>query len=143
MNSCNFLGRACLFLKLLNFVFNFNLTLELQESKRANENFYNCFFFWYLKTILIWTFLLLCSSGSELIFCHIYWYYSFVQIMITGMHQVNWLKSPKYVHNTIYFNQKICFWKKSTLFILIFILLSLCRVALYIFGITFEVKVLI
>ena len=38
MNSFNLLGRACLFLKLLNIVFNFNLTLDLQEGKRANEN---------------------------------------------------------------------------------------------------------
>ena len=38
MNSFNLLGRACLFLKLLNIAFSFNLTLDLQEGKRAKEN---------------------------------------------------------------------------------------------------------
>ena len=49
------------------------------------------------------------------------------------MHQVNWVKCPKYVHNTVNFNQK----KNG---FLIFIVLSLYRVALYILGISFEIK---
>ena len=136
MNSSNLLGRACLFLKLLNFVFNFNLTLELQEGKRAKENFHICCI---SKNIDLNIFTLvqpwkwMSLHVVNLFFCHTYWYYGFVKIMITSIHQVNWVKCPKYVHNTVNFNQK-----KNDF--LIFILLSLCRVALYILGISFKIK---
>ena len=136
MNSSNLLGRACLFLKLLNFVFNFNLTLELQEGKRAKENFHSCCI---SKNIDLNIFTLvqpwkwMSLHVVNLFFCHTYWYYGFVKIMITSIHQVNWVKCPKYVHNTVNFNQK-----KNDF--LIFILLSLCRVALYILGISFKIK---
>ena len=136
MNSSNLLGRACLFLKLLNFVFNFNLTLELQEGKRAKENFHSCCI---SKNIDLNIFTLvqpwkwMSLHVVNLFFCHTYWYYGFVKIMITSIHQVNWVKCPKYVHNAVNFNQK-----KNDF--LIFILLSLCRVALYILGISFKIK---
>ena len=136
MNSSNLLGRACLFLKLLNFVFNFNLTLELQEGKRAKENFHSCCI---SKNIDLNIFTLvqpwkwMSLHVVNLFFCHTYWYYGFVKIMITSIHQVNWVKCPKYVHNAVNFKQK-----KNDF--LIFILLSLCRVALYILGISFKIK---
>ena len=136
MNSSNLLGRACLFLKLLNFVFNFNLTLELQQGKRAKENFHSCCI---SKNIDLNIFTLvqpwkwMSLHVVNLFFCHTYWYYGFVKIMITSIHQVNWVKCPKYVHNAVNFNQK-----KNDF--LIFILLSLCRVALYSLGISFKIK---
>ena len=136
MNSSNLLGRACLFLKLLNFVFNFNLTLELQEGKRAKENFHSCCI---SKNIDLNIFTLvqpwkwMSLHVVNLFFCHTYWYYGFVKIMITSIHQVNWVKCPKYVHNAVNFKQK-----KNDF--LIFILLSLCRVALYILRISFKIK---
>ena len=140
MNSSNLLGRACLFLKLLNFIFNFNLILELQESKKAKENFHSCFFLVSQKNIdlNIFTLVQLWKWMSlhvvNWFFCHTYWYYGFMKIMITCLYQVNWVKCPKYVHNTVNFNQK-----KNDF--LIFILLSLYRVvALYILGISFEIK---
>ena len=112
MNSSNLLGRACLFLKLLNFVFNFNLTLELQEGKRAKENFQICCFLVSQNIIDLNTFTLvqlwkwMSLHVVNLFFCHTYWYYGFVKIMIICIHQVNWVKCPKYVHNTVNFNQK-------------------------------------
>ena len=139
MNSSNLLRRACLFLKLLNFIINFNLTLALQESKKAKENFHSCLFLVSQINIDLNIFTLVQLwkwMGLHVVnwfFCHTYWYYGFVKIMITCMHEVNWVKCPKYVHNTENFNQK----KNDCL---IFILLSLYRVALYILGIGFKIK---